>query len=191
MTGRAPRLGFWASLGFCALSLLSSSACLVSSLHPVYQDDAIVFDDALLGEWENRESEVTASVSRGEWRSYQIAFTDRFGTTKFIGHLTTIGAAHFLNVMPHDALETPPFVVATNGFMQVEIDRTRVRVREPDYGAVLKRAAAGKLGVVSAADVKQNVIITGSSSQVRKWLVAALKDEALWAEWKTFTRSAQ
>jgi hypothetical protein len=168
-----------------------ASACLVSSLHPVYENDSIVFDETLLGEWENRESEISVSVSRGEWRSYQIAFTDRFGTTKFTGHLTTIGAARFLNVMPHDALEKPPFVVATNGFMQIEIERARVRVRELDYGVVLKRATAGKLGIDAATDVKQNVIITGRSPNVRVWLVAALKAEALWAEWKTFTRSAR
>jgi hypothetical protein len=185
MTGRVLRLGLW------ALSVLFSSACLVSSLHPVYQDETIVFDEALLGEWENRETEMTASISKGEWRSYQIAFTDRFGTTKFTGHLTTIGAARFLNVMPDDALEKPPFVVATNGFMQIEIDSARVRVREPDYGAVLKRAAAGKLGVDTATDLKQNVIITAPSSQLRTWLVAALKVEALWADWKTFTRRAR
>ncbi len=185
MIGRAVTFGLW------ALCLLSSSACLVSALHPVYQDDAIVFDEALLGDWENRESETSAAISRGEWRSYEIAFTDRFGTTKFIGHLTTIGAARFLNVMPHDALDTPPFVVATNGFMQIEIDRASVRVREPDYGVVLKLATAGKLKIDTATDVKQNVIIIGPSSQVRTWLVAALKDEALWADWKTFTRSAR
>jgi hypothetical protein len=178
-------------LGLCAFTFLFSSACLVSSLHPVYEDKTIVFDDALLGEWENRESEVSASVSRGEWRSYQIAFTDRFGTTRFIGHLTRIGAARFLNVMPQGGLDTPPFVVPTNGFMQVEVDQARVRVREPDYGVVLKRASAGKLGITTAHDVKQNVIITGPSSKLRLWLAAALKDEALWADWKTFTRSAQ
>lgn len=177
-------------LGLCVLSLFSS-ACLVGSLHPVYQDNSIVFDETFLGEWENRESEISVSVSRGEWRQYQIAFTDRFGTTKFIGHLTRMGAARFLNVMAQDALEKPPFVVAANGFMQIEIDHARVRVREPDYGVVLKRATAGKLGVGTATDMKRNVIITASSPKLRRWLTGALKDEALWAEWKIFTRSAR
>jgi hypothetical protein len=185
MTRRLVTFAFW------AVSLLSSSACLVSSLHPVYEDDAILFDELLLGDWENRESEVSASVSRGEWRSYQIAFTDRFGTTTFVGHLTTIGKARFLNVIPQNALETPPFIVATNGFMQIEINRDGVRVREPDYGVVLKRATPGKLRIHTVTDVKQNVILTASSSQVRAWLATALKDEALWADWKTFTRSAR
>ena len=179
------------SLGLWALSLLMSSGCLVSSLHPVYEDDSIVFDESLIGAWEDRESEISVSVSRGEWRSYQIAFTDRFGTTRFVGHLTAIGAVRFLNVLPHDGLEKPAFIVATNGFMQIEVEAARVRVRELDYAAVLERAGSRKLGVDAAADVKQNVLITASSPKVRTWLAGALKDETLWADWKTFTRSAR
>ena len=168
-----------------------SAGCLVSSLHPVYEDAAIVFDEALLGTWANRESEISVIVSRGEWNSYELAFTDRFGTTRFDGRLTTIGTARFLSVRSSNALDQPPFVVATHGFMQIESEPGRVRVREPEYAAVLSRAKSGKLGVAAATDVKQNVIITAPSSRLRTWLAAALKNPALWAEWKTFTRSAE
>jgi hypothetical protein len=179
------------SLGPWALGLLFSSGCLVSSLHPAYDDASIVFDEALLGDWEDRESELSVSVARGEWRSYQIAYTDRFGTTRFTGHLTTIAGARVLNILPQDGLEKPAFIIATNGFVQIEIDSARVRVREPDYAVVLERVRARKLGVEAATDVKQNVLITESSAKLRKWLAAALKDETLWAEWKTFTRSVR
>ena len=174
-----------------ALSVVLSSGCLVSSLHPAYEDHSIVFDEALLGGWENAEGQISVAVSRGEWRSYQIAFTDRFGTTKLNGHVTTIGAARFLNVIPQEGLEKPAFIVATNGFMQIRIEAARVHIRELDYAAVLRRLDAGKLGIEAATDMKQNVIITGSSSKLRTWLLAELKDEAVWAEWKTFTRSAR
>ena len=174
----------------CVLAALLSSGCLVSSLHPVYEADAIGFDEMLLGTWENHESEISVVVSRGEWRSYHMAFTDRFGTTRFDGHLTAIGAARFLNVRPSDGLEKPAFVVATNGLMQIESEPGRVRVREPEYAVVLARVKAGKLGLEAATDVKQNVIITASSPRLREWLTTALKDAPLWADWKTFTRSA-
>ena len=175
----------------CAVCILGAPACLVSNLHPAYDDKSIVFDETLMGDWEDRESEVSVSLSRGEWRSYQIAFTDRFGTTRFTGHLTTIGAARLLNILPQDGLEKPAFVVATNGLLQIEMEAARVRVRELDYAVVLERAKAGKLGVDTATDVKQNVLVTASSAALRKWLAAALKDETLWAEWKTFTRSVR
>ena len=171
--------------------VLVSSGCLVSSLHPVYDADSIVFDEALIGAWEHRETEVRVDVARGEWRSYDISYTDRFGTSRYTGHLTTIAAARFLNILPEEGLEKPPFVVATNGFMQVEAAGATLRVREPDYAAVLSRVRIGKLGLASAVDVKQNVLITAPSATMRKWLAAAVKDARLWTEWKVLTRTVQ
>ncbi len=170
---------------------LASSACLVSSLQPVYVDEAIVFDESLLGQWENRESEVSVQVTRAQWRSYDLAYTDRFGTTRFTAHLTRIGPARLLNLRPEDGLERPAFLVATNGFLQVEATPSVVRVREPDYAALLERVQAGKAGTPAAIDLKRNIVLTASSARLRTWLEASLKDEAFWAEWKTFTRSAR
>lgn len=170
---------------------LIHAACLVSSLHPIYDNDSIVVDEGLLGTWENRESEVSVVVTRGEWRSYALAYTDRFGTTRFTAHMTTVGPARFLNVRPEDGLERPAFVVATNGWLQIEIEDTRVRVREPEYATVLQRLESGKLGTGAATDLKQNIIITAASPRLRAWLAGAVKDPSLWADWKTFVRSAR
>jgi hypothetical protein len=173
------------------VAALLSTGCLVGALHPVYDDDTIVFDEGLIGTWANKESEVTAVVERGEWRSYHVAYTDRFGTTKFTGHLARLGAARFLNIRPEDGLERPAFLVVTNGVLQVEIEPARVRVREPEYGTVLARLNAGKLGLGAAMDLKQNVVITATTPALRGWLLKALEDEEVWADWKTFTRSAR
>jgi hypothetical protein len=179
------------SVVLLCLAGLGASGCLVASLHPIYDDESIVFDEALVGTWENRESEVSAVLSRGEWRSYHVAYTDRFGTTRFTGHLTTIGTARFLNIRPEDGLERPAFLIATNGILQVAIDGDRLRVREPEYGVVLQRLNAGALGIDAATDLKQNILLTATSAKVRAWLRAGLADDTLWADWKTFTRSAR
>jgi len=176
-------------IGLALVAAFLSSACLVSSLHPVYDDNSLVFDETLIGTWEIRESQITVTVERGEWRSYHVAYTDRFGTTRFTAHLTTVAAARFLNVRPEDGLERAAFILATNGFMQIDITRDTVRVREPDYAVAFKRVEAGKLGIAAATDLKQNVLLTAPSSKVRAWLAGALKDATLWADWKTFTRS--
>jgi hypothetical protein len=173
-----------------ALALLSTG-CLVGSLHPVYDDEAILFDEGLVGNWANKESEVTVVVERGEWRSYHVAFTDRFGTTRFTGHLARVGTARFLNIRPEDGLERPAFLVVTNGVLQIEIEPARIRVREPDYGTILARLTAGKLDLDAATDLKQNVVITAPTPKLRAWLLKALHDDEAWADWKTFTRSTR
>lgn len=173
-----------------ALAVLSAG-CLVGSLHPAYDDDSIVFDEGLVGTWTNKESELTVVIERGEWRSYHVAYTDRFGTTKFTGHLARVGPTRFLNVRPEDGLERPAFLVVANGVMQIEIEPTRVRVREPEYGTILARLNAEKLDLDAATDLKQNVIVTAPTPKLRAWLVKVLEDEDVWADWKTFTRSTR
>jgi hypothetical protein len=173
------------------LAVVCSSGCLVGSLHPVYDDESIVFDSALAGTWANKESEITVVVGRGEWRSYHIAYTDRFGTTNFTGHLTRLGEARFLNIRPEDGFERPAFLVVTNGVLQIEVEPALVRVREPAYGTLLARVNAGKLGLEAATDLNQNVIISAPTAKLRAWLLAARNDPDVWADWKTFTRTAR
>lgn len=171
-----------------AFAGLLHAGCLVSSLHPIYGDDDIVFDEALLGTWEHRETEVSIVVTRGSWKSYEAAYSDRFGTTRFTLHLTAIGRARFVNVRPETGIERPAFVVVTHGWMQVEHSPSGLRLREPDYDAIARRLAAGRLGVDAATDMKGNVIVTAAPPRLRAWLQAATDDAQLWAEWKTLTR---
>jgi hypothetical protein len=175
----------------CVACAAASAGCFVSSLHPVYDDASIVFDESLLGTWENREGELSVVVSAGEWRSYHVAFTDRFGTTELIGRLTRVGRVRLVNLLPAAALDRPMFVLVTNGFVQIDLQPEGLRVRVPEYAVVAKRAAAGRLGVASATDMKQNVVLTASTRSLRAWLAASQKDETLWSEWTTFTRSSQ
>jgi hypothetical protein len=177
--------------GLLLATALASAGCLVSSLQPIYVDEAIVFDESLLGRWENRESEISVQVTRAQWRSYQVAYTDRFGTTRFTAHLARIGPARFLNLRPEDGLERPAFLVATNGFLQIETTPSGVRVREPDYAALLERVQADTAGTAAATDLKKNIVLTAPSARPRAWIEASLKDETFWAEWKTFTRSSR
>jgi hypothetical protein len=169
-------------------SAIGFSACLVSSFHPIYDDSSILFDDRLVGVWEDRDSRVTVTFSRGEWRAYRVEYVDRTGATHFTAFLTEIAGQRFLNVRPEDGLERPAFLIATNGIVQVDATRNELRLRELDYDEAAKRLAAGRLNTAAATDLRQNVVLTGDTAAIRKWLAASLQDEALFADWKTLVR---
>jgi len=169
-------------------SAIAFTGCLVSSFHPIYDDSSILFDERLVGVWEDRESRVTVTFSRGEWRAYRVEYVDRTGPTHFTAFLTEIGGRRFLNVRPEDGLERPAFLIASNGIIQVDVTDNELRVRELDYDESARRLAAGRLNTAAATDLKQNVVLTGDTTAVRKWLAASLQDEALFADWKTLAR---
>src|SRR6185436_15380711 len=89
---------------------LASSGCLVLSLQPVYDAASVVFDDALIGTWVNTEDETSAIIERGEWRSYKVAYTDRFSTRTFQANLTKIAAARFLDLTEMRGADPGPFL---------------------------------------------------------------------------------
>jgi hypothetical protein len=164
------------------------SGCLVSSFQPIYDDTSIVFDDQLLGTWENRELQVSATVTRGQWRSYTIAFTDRTGPARFTAFLTGIAGQRFLDVRPIDGRERPAYLIASNGILQVAMEAQQLRVRELDYEVVTSRLKAGTLKIPAVTDLQQNVVFAADTAAIRAWLATAVRDETLFADWKTLSR---
>ena len=167
---------------------LSLTGCLVSSFQPIYDDGSMVFDERLIGRWENRELQVGATVTRGQWRSYTIEFTDRTGTTRFTAFLTDIAGHRFLDVRPADGRERQVYLIASNGILQLELAAQELRVRELDYDAVAARFKANTLRLPAVTDLQQNVVFTADTAAVRRWLGSAALDESLFADWKTLSR---
>ena len=175
-------------VALAAFAALACAGCLVSTFHPLYDEASLVVDDGLAGSWENTDSQVTVNVFRSEWRSYEIAFTERSTTMRFTGYLTDIGGVRFLSVRPLDGEERSPFLVVTNGPLQIVRNGNQVRIRALDYDEVAKQLAAGTLGVAAATDLKQNVVITAETPLLRKWMASIRQDSPLWAEWKELSR---
>ena len=63
-------------LAWLAIAATLTQACLVVSLHPVYDPETIGFDAALVGTWASNEDTATVTFDRGEWHSYHITIVD-------------------------------------------------------------------------------------------------------------------
>ena len=62
------------ALSACLLTAMLSSGCLVLALQPAYNAESVVFDEALIGEWENADDGTSATIERGEWRAYKVTY---------------------------------------------------------------------------------------------------------------------
>jgi hypothetical protein len=89
------------------LVALLMSSCLVKSLHPFYTDKDIVYKPELLGLWQGADSatwEIKQHKSfagflkdEKEMNNYDIAFTDKKGTSKFLAHLFSLDKQLYLD----------------------------------------------------------------------------------------------
>src|SRR5210317_731438 len=84
--------------------LILSAACYVTSLHPLYNTDDLIFDSALIGKWYDLDVDtVSFDFSKRDSLSYDMVFTDEEECEgNFTVHLLKIGKHKFLDLFPQE-----------------------------------------------------------------------------------------
>lgn len=182
--GAASRLRACAVIALAAVS----NACLVVSLQPAYDADSVIFEQALVGVWQNTSDQTSATIERAEWRAYKVSYTDRFTTLTFHANLTKSGGAEFLDLTQVRGSDEGPYLVPVHGVVRVSVGGDTLRVEPLDYAWFSRSGRSGGVsGLGTAIDDRRNVVVTSSTPELRRWLARA-PDEAFGAE-MTFTRS--
>ena len=159
------------------MAAMGSSGCLVLSLQPAYDNESVVFDEALVGHWENPDDQTSAAIERAEWRSYKIAYTDHFATRLFHGNLTRIGASTLLDLTEIRGSDPGPYLVPVHGVFKVVTSGDTLTVADLDYNWFLRALTQESVGRPAAAvDDRRNVILTVPTSELRRWLARAPAD---------------
>ena len=166
---------------------ICSGGCLVVSLQPLYDDQSIAFEEALIGSWENAEDGTRATIERGEWRSYKVTYTDRSSSWSFQGNLTKIGAATFLDLTEMRGTDPGPYLVPVHGIVRVSLTDKTLTGALLDYDRFMRAIVQKSLGKLTAAiDDRRNVAITAPTTELRRWLTQPPADA--FAAAATFTR---
>jgi hypothetical protein len=153
------------------IAALASSGCLVLSLQPAYDDESIERDDSLVGVWIDEEDRVTATVERGEWRSYRVKYEHPIETGVLTVYLTTIGGQHYLDLSPVRGEDRGSFLVPVHAIVRIERTPETLVLQGLDYdrfGVAFR--AHGVPGLTLTMDQKQNVLVTDATAAWRKWL---------------------
>jgi hypothetical protein len=177
------------SIALSALLLAAtvSSGCLVLALQPAYDSESVVFDEALLGQWENPDDGAKAAIERGEWRSYKVTYTDRFSTRTFQSNLTKIGATTFLDLTEMRGVDPGPYLVPVHGVFRITVSGDTLTASPLDYAWFMHATTQKTLrGLAVAVDDRRNIVMTAPTSEIRRWLARA-PDEAFSAP-MTFAR---
>ena len=158
-------------LAAVVLAAVTSSGCLVLSLHPAYDDRSITFEESLLGSWTNSEDQTRATIERGEWRSYKISYTDHSTTRTFQGNLTTIGGTLLLDLTESRGADPGPYLVPVHGLYRVVLKTDTLTAAPLDYGW-FTRAMAQKTvgGLIVGFDDRRNGVIASATADLRRWL---------------------
>jgi hypothetical protein len=172
-----------------ALALPLTPGCLVVSVHPTQDRESLVFDPALLGVWQDAEDNAALRIERGEWQSYRIRYDLPIESGEVTGHLSAIGKARYLDLMPAKGQDHGAFLVPVHVTLRVELDTDRLVVTGLSYDWFLEQLRKkGVPGLSVVLDDKENALIVSPTSAVRSWLGRQPPDGQMFGASATFTR---
>lgn len=181
------RLGRVLGLVFCL------TGCVLS-LEPIVPESEAIFDERLLGAWEEVSGSDVAVITRGAQNTYAIQYSAGGRSGTFEARLGRLGGRLVLDVWPSPRdtdLPEPYRDVLISGHvllaLEVESDETRVAVLDPD--AMLQAVRAGEIGMAySTAD--DRVVLRADSAQLRSELSGWLKRPGALDRPEVFRRAA-
>lgn len=170
--------------------ILFAPGCLVLSLNPVYEPEALGWDAALIGSWESADDHSSVAIERGEWNSYRIKYANRIESGILTGYLTSIGDDVFLDVMPARGQDRGSFLVPVHLILRVRLDGDRLELTPLSYDWFAERAHAvpRPAGLDAVPDQKENAVIVSSTAAIRAWLRNQPADAVVYGDPAIFTR---
>ena len=120
------------------------SGCMVTSLHPLYTGNDVVYNEELTGSWKNTDGNDTWLFEEKSDRSYRLSISDEESTGKFEAHLVSLDDNLFLDLFPEEPENAEKGIgnlwyylhlVPTHSFMAVSIegDSLRLGLIQPDW----------------------------------------------------------
>jgi hypothetical protein len=171
------------TLFIAAVAAVASSGCLVLTLHPAHDDASIVWDQALVGTWVNEDDRVTATIGRGEWRSYRIEYEHPIEKGTLTGYLTTVGDHQYFDISPLRGQDPGSFLLPVHSLVRIVRKADTLTVQALDYDRFALAAKKGGFpGLPLIVDQKQNAIVTASTPAFRKWLRTGAVDALFGAQ---------
>ena len=171
---RASALMRSAALAGLLLSAILCSGCLVVSLHPLYEEGALEFDEALVGEWEGVEERAAVRVERGEWRSYKVTYTAGDRSVVLLGFLTRIGNSRVLDLTPCRLADADALLLPSHAALRVQVLGDSLTVAPLDYDWFVDGMERDRLATLRPAlDARRNVVLTAGTAALRRWLMGS------------------
>lgn len=169
---------------------LSTSGCLVLSLHPWHDGTAIEWDAALIGVWMNTDDNISVEIERSEWKSYRIKYVHPIESGTLTGYLTTIGGDRFIDVMPVRGEDRGSFLIPVHAVLRVRIEQDRIEVTPLSYDWFYERMRnrTSPPGLHVLKDQKENALIASPALRLRGWLRVQPPQGPMFGATAVFTR---
>ncbi len=173
-------------LAFALLFVVLLAGC-VTTLNPIYTDQDIIFDPAVLGDWHDSETPETYQFSQSGEKEYHLVYTDENGTSAdFTVKLVELAGIRFFDVFPDEP------DLGGNGFYEMHFLPVHSFIRVYQAGPTLKIAAINSdwledylkdnPNAVQNQEIEGELVLTAHTADLQKFLVNVSKIEGAFEE---------
>lgn len=186
------------------LALLVAGCVVTPSLHPIYTDKELVFDQTLVGSWvvPDEEGGVTWNFQPGEGKAYRLIVQEQEGAEKFTAHLVKLGELTFLDLLPELLLDKESFysehLLRAHSFLRIEIKENALQVSLLSPGWLDKKLASGEVTLGcevmesdSQLESDQRRVLTAATGELQQFLVKYGNDKEAFSEIVKLTRQPE
>jgi hypothetical protein len=174
------------------LLALMLGGCIIPSLHPLYTDDTLIFEEKLVGKWVEDDGNIWVFRDAGEQGYEMTIINGEHIEGQFIVHLVELGDMLFLDLFPDDPhLEQGDFymchLLPVHTFMKVDqIDpNLQLRMMDPDSVSEMLEEDPNLLKHEVRDD---GIVLTASTKQLQEFVIEYANEEGVFGDPEEFTR---
>jgi hypothetical protein len=160
--------------------------CVLSSLHPLYTNKELIFEEKLIGKWSAEDS--IWEFRAGEPNTYQMRVLDEEGKEgRFVAHLVKLEDMMFLDIFPDgETLGEPQafysfHLLPTHTFMKVEQIEPKLQLRVMDYDKVSEMLKENP-HLLKHEVVEDRIVLTASTEKLQKFVVEYANEGGVFAD---------
>lgn len=166
--------------------MLMLTACYPLSLQPLFTEAEVAVDTGLAGIWQKGGEEDQWIIEAPQGGAYRVTHRVRDESERLVVRVGRLGAATFLEMRgeknPDDSQAVPAYSFWR---FRREGDRLEVMPLKPEYFEALIKA--GKLDIAQVVR-GEFVVFTGTTAQVRAFLLPRLEDKEMYQDTERFRR---
>jgi hypothetical protein len=152
----------------------------VPSLHPLYTEEDLVYDPALVGTWAVEESKDTWTFRKAGDKAYDLIYTERGVPARFDAHLVRVGEVLFLDTYPGEPDIKNGFylihLVPAHTFSRIGIEGDVLRYAMLDLDW-LKKMIAEKETDIGHEEVDGGILLTASPKELQEFFLKYADDD--------------
>ena len=175
------------------LIAMGGPGCLVLALDRFYEESAIVFDERLLGTWQDKDDNVTVTVERSDWRAYRVHYVHPIDTRVLSAYLFKVKDAFYLDLSPLRGEDAGPFLLPAHTLVRLTVAANEISVSSLDFDwfseALSKQALPASLK--PSRGERNQVVLGADRAALVKWLASRPDKDPAFAEPATFRKNPE